>query len=94
MSNPKFIPTTWTLEGSIDSEYPPITIEQCRQRDDGVKFAVRQGAACLKKTGKWEYEPMPSSRTDAFLNRCRFDSFGLAVEAVKRYVESPKGRFQ
>jgi hypothetical protein len=50
----------------------------------GDRYSVRCIGNCLSKDGKWECEPMPSSRDDAFYARCRFDSFADAVAAVKR----------
>ncbi len=35
-------------------------------------WAVVQGGACLNKEGQWEYEPLPSSRDEAFFDRCRY----------------------
>ena len=48
-----------------------------------AKYAIRKvGSQCLNHRGKWEIELQPSSRTDAFLKRCRFDS----LAEVKRYL--------
>jgi hypothetical protein len=35
-------------------------------------WAVVESGCCLNKKGQWEYEPLPSNRTKAFLKRCRF----------------------
>lgn len=50
----------------------------------GVKWAVRKHGSCLDKNGEWEYEPMPSSRTDEFYARCRFESLQDAVNAYNK----------
>jgi hypothetical protein len=50
----------------------------------GERWAVRRLSSCLNSDGEWEYEPMPSSRNDAFYARCRFDT----LEAAKRTLES------
>lgn len=52
---------------------------------DGVRWAIRQVGCCLNKRGKWEREPMPSSRTDAFKRRCRWLTAG---EALAFWVKS------
>jgi hypothetical protein len=39
---------------------------------------------CLTNAAGWEYEPMPSSRDDAFYLRCRFDTLEQAVETWNR----------
>lgn len=35
-------------------------------------FAVVTRSLCLSKAGTWDYEPLPSSRTDAWRKRYRF----------------------
>jgi hypothetical protein len=58
-----------------------VRIARAKQMDGGVKWAVRRMGECLNKQGEWEYEPMPSSRDDEFLSRCRFDSVEEAFAA-------------
>lgn len=36
-------------------------------------------SCCLNKYGEWEYQSLPSSRTDDFYERCRFASIHEAV---------------
>lgn len=49
----------------------------------GDRYAVRNSMGrCLNINSEWEYEPSPSSRDDAFYERCRFKSFGDAVAAA------------
>ena len=50
----------------------------------GVKWAVRRGGSCLSKKGEWVYEPLPSSRTESFYKRCRFDTFEAAESALRK----------
>lgn len=45
-----------------------ITVEY---RDEG-QWAVKHHSSCLSSSGKWDYEPNPSSRTDAWKRRHRF----------------------
>ena len=45
-------------------------------------WAVRRDGFALNKQGEWEYEPMPSSRTDEFLDRCRFSDVNDAIAAA------------
>lgn len=59
------------------------TIEKCVQRNGTVLWAVRDAGYVLNKAGEWEYEPLPSSRTDAFFSRCRFRSKEEAMQAWK-----------
>lgn len=52
------------------------------------KWAIRLTGMVLNKKGQWEFEPIPSSRSDAFLKRARFDS---ADEALMFLVRAAKG---
>lgn len=46
----------------------------------------REGnSSCLNKLGEWEYQPMPSSRTDDFYKRCRYASVHEAINYYKRW---------
>jgi hypothetical protein len=69
---------SYKIEGT--PTFSAVTIERCENRD-GFAWAIRQGSACLNKKGMWEEEPLPSSRTAAFLRRCRFESIEDAVKA-------------
>jgi hypothetical protein len=46
-----------------------------RRRIDPDAWAIlSEGNAVLNRDGKWEYEPTPSSRDEAFFARCRWPS--------------------
>ncbi len=80
---PGFTVTRYTLNGS--DPFRPITIELVANPRTGVdKWAVRQGSNCLAKDGEWEYEPQPSSRDDAFLDRCRYKTLEEANAVLQR----------
>jgi len=68
-------------------EYEWVTfISARRQKDKTIKWVVEEiGTVMDKNTGKFEYEPMPSSRTDEFLERTRFDSAEEAHNAYKKF---------
>src|SRR5262249_25254815 len=68
----------------LDCEPEPVLLERVRGRN-GAGLAIRQLGACYNKSGKWEYEPMPSSRTEAFFKRCRW---GSPDAALKFWVKS------
>ena len=65
---------------ALDADTWKVTIEW-RGRD---RWAVtRTGRACLSTDGKWEYEPDPSERDEAWLDAHRFSfeqAQALAVE--------------
>ncbi len=79
----QWIPSTWWLSG-VPSR-PSISID--RLSDTGM-YAVREGGYCLNRNGEWEYEPLPSNRTDGFKERCRFESLLEAQTIAEKSIES------
>lgn len=65
-----------------------VRIERATQRDGRHKWAVRRAGSCLNRDSEFEYEPLPSSRDDEFLARCRFDSAESAYAAWESYEAS------
>lgn len=62
-----------------------------RSHRSGPRWAVTNGIdAVMAKSGNWEWEPSPSSRTPAFLKRCRFKTFEAALEAAAQHNEEVK----
>lgn len=59
-----------------------VRIEAAKQCDGSTLWAVRNGPSCLAKDGQWEYEPMPSSRDDAFFERCRYPTAQAALDVL------------
>ena len=66
---------------------PDFRIEEVKQRDGSYLWAGRLSGRCLSKSGKMVYEPMPSSRTDEFLEQCRFYSPMAIIEVLLKYRE-------
>lgn len=50
-----------------------ISVESSAQRDGSMLWAVRWMGRCLNRRGGWDLEPIPSSRTEAWLRAHRFD---------------------
>lgn len=46
------------------------------------RWAVRRIGACLNKSGEWEYEPLPSARTEKWLKTVRWDNADDAIAAA------------
>lgn len=59
-----------------------LDIIRAEQRTGPAKWKVSNGGYCLTKTGDWEFEPIPSNRTDDFIARCRFDTDHEAIDAA------------
>lgn len=49
------------------------------------KWAVVQDELCMSVDGEWLYEPIPSSRTNEWLVRHRFNSAELAYDAYLKF---------
>lgn len=70
---------------SIEDPSTPLltTIQRARQVDGADLWKVKRGDShCLNKDGEWEYEPLPSSRDDDFLTRCRYSTADEAIDAA------------
>lgn len=68
-----------------------VRLECVRQINGPDLWAIREKGCCLNKQGEWELEPIPSSRTDAFYKRCRWET---AEDALKFWNNGRKSRFE
>ena len=68
-----------------------VRLESSKQRDGTDLWAIRERGYCLNKNGEWEYEPLPSSRTKAFIKFCRWES---ADAALSFWRNGCKSRFE
>jgi hypothetical protein len=87
LSDDNVKPTRWVLaEADLsqrDGRAIPAIDLMLSPFYDGPRFAVRDAPFCLTIHGEWEYEPLPSSRDDAFYARCRFATLDAAVKALR-----------
>lgn len=79
-----FTPIKWVWDKWDGEE--PIIIERVSNYT-GTRFAIRRGGDCMDRKGKWEPQPIPSERTNEWLNRFRFYSFDEAAEAVTKHCK-------
>ena len=65
-----------------------LVVEFRGTTDDGKpSWAILNGMnECLNRKGSWEYEPFPSSRTYAFLQRCRWNDLRAAVDFAEAHM--------
>ncbi len=70
------IPTEYRVAGA-DSE-----VRICQRGPNS--WAVVYCGLNLNKDGGWEYEGMPSGRTEEFFARCRYPSAFAALEQFKK----------
>ena len=66
--------TRWTFDG--------IDIHKVEHKK-GFWFAVRRGNSCMSRSGEWQLEPLPRSRTPEFFAEIRFDTFRDALTALR-----------
>jgi hypothetical protein len=64
----------------------PLTVE-CRDRAE-ERWAIVCGSRVWSRRKGWEHEPLPSSRSEAFLRRARWT---LAEACALLDVEAPRG---
>jgi hypothetical protein len=82
----------WNADLIKEKLFEPVRIDRVKGFD-GTRYAIRQGGACMNAQGDWEWEPIPSSRTDEWLAEFRFTTWLDAANAVERHVKHPHGRF-
>lgn len=76
----RLVGTRFQFKAEAAHEIRPVTFDLVTSPFyAGERWAVRRGGECLAADGEWEYEPLPSSRDDAFYSRCRFESLEAAV---------------
>lgn len=56
------------------------------QRDGSTLYAVTREEWTANRGGEWEEEPIPSSRDDAYISRCRWADFEDAHDMAQRMV--------
>jgi len=52
-----------------------------------LTWAVMRNGFCMNYDGEFEVEPIPSSRDEAFLSRCRFESATMASTRYDLFYE-------
>lgn len=83
LSNSELLPVCYRIAGTEKYQGDSGILIEMREGFKGQKWAVKDGSNVLNKSGEWEYEPIPSSRTDTFIDRTRFDSPLEALQAFK-----------
>jgi hypothetical protein len=77
-------PVRWLVgprEGLIE---PQRTYIEIREQPDGTqRYAVCRFGRVLNREGQWELEPIPSDRTQEFIDRTRYNSLAGAFDVAK-----------
>lgn len=66
-----------------------VTVEAraFNEAGDPIAWRVRECGEVLTKDGEWLYEPLPSSRDDAFVDRTRWPTARTAAAAFFDYMK-------
>ena len=76
------MPCQWWVE--MPSVYGEMTIIRTPQMSGPDLYKVMKRVYCLSKTGEWDFEPIPSSRTEEYLSSHRFGTFEEALVAARK----------
>ena len=68
----------------------PIVIEKRDQIDGSRKWVLKMREWVLGKDGEFHYEPIPSSRTEDFIENTRFDSPSQVWHFWKENIKGEK----
>jgi len=69
-----------------DKDYRDIVVERRSYPNDPEMWAILADSMCLSKDGKWDYEPMPSNRSDEFIENHRWNNLDEAVRIAEKLV--------
>lgn len=69
---------------SSEEFYPSDVYIELRNNNPN-KYAITWNGNCMDKDGRFECEPMPSSRTGEYLSATRYDSIVEAIECFKKH---------
>ena len=64
-----------------------LRIVERAQRDGSVLYAVTWRGWVANRDREWEHEPIPSSRDDDFLLRCRFADWEAAATVAQHMAQ-------
>ena len=79
----KWMACAYRIAGAVGRDQEDMRIQW--RGDD--RWAIFNGASCLNRLGEWEYEPLPSSRTDEYLERNRY-SLDEAMTVADAYLNN------
>jgi len=71
----------FTIERDPKRPDSEVYLESRLQMDGSKKWVIKCQSCVINKDGEMEYEPLPSSRTDEFIENTRFDSKEEVYEA-------------
>lgn len=71
----------WEIDAFACGE---VRLQRSQQRDGSFLWRVTRHGDVLNNEGRWESEPLPSSRDEVFIGRCRFKSTADAIAAYTK----------
>lgn len=86
----------WILPETLKVPFHIRYTIELRESDQGERWVIKEGGrACLSKSlGEFVYEPMPSNRTDDFLDDTRFNSMEEAMIFLEKWKKEELARVQ
>jgi hypothetical protein len=82
----EWVPTRWRIKNDTTGRSVEIQ-ERLSAKIPESRYVVFSGGEVLNSDGEWEWEPMPSSRTEEFIGRTRCPSFEAAAIRYDLYSE-------
>lgn len=78
----------WTHYYNSDAAHSWASIEATKFDEKGqpTKWCILEGGSCLAIDGEFEYEPQPSSRSEAFFERTRFNTVEEAYAMAEKWM--------
>jgi hypothetical protein len=59
----------------------------CQRHHDPIAWAIVDNGWVLNHDGHWEFEPMPSSRSEEFFRRTRWSSLQEAIAFAQTHIQ-------
>lgn len=79
----------WRVAGPPGKGSHEVYVSERRQRDGSVRYAVERDGWVANARRQWEYEPLPSSREDDFIERTRFATWEDAAAVAQHMAANP-----
>lgn len=86
------VASAWVIrpDDVLNGRYPEgVQVVDTCSRDDDKSWAIRASGRCMNHEGDWEFEPLPSSRTDEFFARCRWPTLEAALVFACKKLDVP-----
>jgi hypothetical protein len=91
----KIFPIQWLVKDSEEYGGMRVTIDLVYSSDNKTRYAIRNGSSCWTTEEEcFDYERMPSNRSEEYLASRRFNSFELTVAEIPKVLEYFKKQYK